>query len=649
MRKHRMQRWVTGGLGVAVVALSVIAGPVSSNAAVNHSSSTLRVPFSPGSFPNSEFPFYSASTCLTVNIDYWNLQSRPGYWFGLGASILEQPTLSSLNQPVFSTSGGKTVATITSKNWVWSNANTGGQTQTQDAGSILFWLNLDKAQRTQGSSAACGYVPGLGIPDQVTNVTAPLGLTGNKVVIDFSAALNTKWVLNNELAQIDPMPKAMDITSGSNANLGACEAESWGSIKTDGTDDCSLVFNYLSSLQINNAIWNWSDGPYRQQSAPYASGQPTGFDVQIANTRYSGPASDHAHAVKTIDYSEYASTGAETTALQGGQLDTGFVDPNQVQKSPGPGKAGANKLSGLTAFKTVGTELWGVFYWMLNFGNSHSTSPANIATNPWVAELNQQYIRGAMQSSVNQPAIDSSVNNGYSIPTISAIPTYPKNTYATGITNKYPFSNATAKSKLEAHGWALVSGKMQCAHTGTSSTECGADIGLHADLGPFVVLSPSGDPAVTLQVNDEVTTMQASGFDVSAHFEPANDVANACFGGTAAWEICAYGGWIYAPDYYPSGEVLFATGSGSNSGGYSSATMNTLVHDTTAGNTALNASDTHVTPHTSFGQWSDTDVPFLWQPTPTGFTELRKTLAGPAADIAPNPLGDFMPEFFTAI
>lgn len=649
MRKHRMQRFVTAGLGVAIVALSVIAGPVSSNASsvTPHSGgSTLSVPFSIGSDPTSVFPFYDATQCTTTNIDYWDLMSRPGYWFGLGASIAEQPTLSSLNAPLFTSSGGNTVVTITSKGWLWSSANTGGSTQVLNAESIVFWLNMDKAQEQQGASAACGFVPNFGIPDQVLNVTTPSGPTGNKVVITFHGSLSHAWLLANELSQIQPMPKAWDITSSGNANLGKCETESWASVSKTGSDDCSKVFNYLTSLQINNPIWTWSDGPYRQASAGYSSGSPDGDDVQIANTRYSGPASDRAHAVKTIQYYEYSELSAEVTALQHGTLSTGFVDPSDVTASPGPGKAGTNKLPDLTNFKTVGTELWGVFYWMYNFGNSHSTWPS---TAVWAQELNQQYIRGALQQSENQAQIDSNVNNGYSVPTISAIPTYPKNSYATGITNKYVYSTSKAKAALTAHGWDTAVFPAKCTRPGTGPTDCGVNIPANSTLS-FVVLSPSGDPAVTEQVTDEINSFHAAGIKVTADYELATTVQDACFGGAAIWEICAYGGWIYAPDYYPSGEVLFATGSSSNSGGYSSPTMQKLVADTTiSGNVALNGINHAVSPATSFGQWSNTDDPFLWQPTPAGFTELLKSLAGPAADIAPNPLGDFMPEYFTAI
>jgi peptide/nickel transport system substrate-binding protein len=111
------------------------------------------------------------------------------------------------------------------------------------------------------------------------------------------------------------------------------------------------------------------------------------------------------------------------------------------------------------------------------------------------------------------------------------------------------------------------------------------------------------------------------------------------------WEICGYGGWVYAPDYYPSGEVLFAPGSSSNLGGYDSPEMNALIAEsTTNGDLALNAKD--LTYHTSFAQWSATDVPFLWQPTPTQFIEVAKSMQG---EQAPNPLDDFNPEYITQI
>ena len=35
------------------------------------------------------------------------------------------------------------------------------------------------------------------------------------------------------------------------------------------------------------------------------------------------------------------------------------------------------------------------------------------------------------------------------------------------------------------------------------------------------------------------------------------------------WDMANWGGgWSFVPDYYPSGETLFLSGSGANSGGY---------------------------------------------------------------------------------
>ena len=44
-------------------------------------------------------------------------------------------------------------------------------------------------------------------------------------------------------------------------------------------------------------------------------------------------------------------------------------------------------------------------------------------------------------------------------------------------------------------------------------------------------------------------------------------------GGNCAWALENWGGgWVFSPDYYPTGEEIFSTGAGSNSGSYSNAT-----------------------------------------------------------------------------
>lgn len=657
MRNNRIQRLVVAGLSTGIIALGgVIAGPVVSGASVtSHTNSTFKTPFPVQSVPNSVFPFYTAAACTTTNIDYWNLMYRPGYWYGLGSSTALQPNLSSLTTASITYPGSDTLATINIAPWVWSNTNgtlTSSNHETQDNQMVDFWLNMDKAQT--GSQAldnlsyTCGYVPGDGLPDQVISVTNVGGLTGHQITIEFSGHISSGWLQTNSLSQIDPMPYAWDIThSGGAPSSGGCSTEAFASVTNNGSDQCTTVFNYLSGLQINNSLWNWANGPYRQSAAPYANGSPTGQDVMVANTHYSDTAHDAVHAVKTIDFEEYSSTNAEILQLDGGHLDTGFVDPPDLSAaSPTNCSAGHNLLTHVAHYYNVeGGCIFGVFYWYFNFGSSHSTWPADPATNVWAAEMNQQYVRDAMAKAVNQTYLSDNVNNGYSIPTYDALPFSFTSAQAGGtVTNPNPFSTSAAKSLLEAHGWTLSSGLMECTNPGSGSGQCGADIPMDAHLS-FNVLVPAGDTTVQTQTNDEQAELDAAGFDISATFESANDVQAACFGGASEWQLCGYGGWIYDPDFYPSGEELFATGAGSNSGGYSNAEMDGLIADSTTGGD-IKLAQTDPNYGTSYAAFTAQDMPVLWQPTPKTAGELLKTVRGlPAA----NPLGDFNPEFVTAI
>jgi peptide/nickel transport system substrate-binding protein len=47
------------------------------------------------------------------------------------------------------------------------------------------------------------------------------------------------------------------------------------------------------------------------------------------------------------------------------------------------------------------------------------------------------------------------------------------------------------------------------------------------------------------------------------------------------WDIANWGGgWSFCPDYLPTGEQLFESGAAANSGGYSSATNDSLINQT---------------------------------------------------------------------
>jgi peptide/nickel transport system substrate-binding protein len=636
MRNRSIRRLVGTGLAVSGLTMGVLAGTMTSGAVTPKAGSTLAVALPIGSVPTSTFPFYSAAQCTTTNIDYWNLEVRPGYWFGLGNSVAEQPALSALNPATITPSGANTSISFTTKSWKWSN---GTSTRTMDAQDIAFFLNMDKAQSKQGAQSFCGDAPGFGFPDQVLSVTYPGGLTGNSVTVVMKGHASKLWLLYNELSQIIPMTPAWDVTAGGPST---CSTEAFATVSSAGTDVCSTVFKYLSGLQINDPLWSWSDGPYRQQSAEYSSGVPDGNDVQVANADYSGP--QKAQAVQTIDYKPYTDLAPEISDLQSNKLDLGVVDTTDVSKSPGPGLAGHNLLPNLGGYKVEGGVTFGVFYWMFNFDNAHSTYHTKGAL-PSYARLNgNQYFRAALQSGENQATVIAHVENGYGVDTFSAIPTYPASAFNKGVKNPYPYSKTAGKALMAKYGWNVksfpaVCAKSNCAMPGGPSIPKGTK-------ATEQVLVPSGIPSVKTQTLDEAASIKAgSDIQITPKFELATTVQNACFGGTAPWQICGYGGWIYAPDYYPSGEVLFAAGSGSNSGGYVSSEMNALISATTTnGSLALNANDPKY--KTSFAEFSATNLPFLWQPTPTTFGEFATSIVGAQA---PNPLNNFNPEYITAI
>jgi peptide/nickel transport system substrate-binding protein len=641
MRNRSIRRLVGTGLAVGGLTMGVLAGTMPSGAVTPKAGGTINVALPVSSVVTSTFPFYSAAQCTTTNIDYWNLEVRPGYWFGLGKSVSEQPSLSPLNPATITQTGANTTISFTVKGWKWSN---GSSTRTMTAQDVAFWLNMDKAQSKQGSNSFCGDAPGFGFPDQVVSVSYPGGLSGNSVSIVMKGHASKLWLLYNELSQIIPMTTAWDTTGSGPAG---CSTANFATISesaapADNSGPCQQVFTYLSGLQINDPLWSWSDGPYRQTQAQYSSGKPDGNNIQVANSDYSGPVK--AQAATTVVYKPYADIAPEITDLQSNKLDFGVVDTNDVSKSPGAGLAGHNLLPNMGGYNVEGGVTFGVFYWMFNFDNAHSTYHTKGAL-PSYARLNgNQYFRGALQSSENQATVIAHVENGYGVDTFSAIPTYPKNSFNAGVKNAYPYSKTEGKAAMAKYGWntkvfPAVCAKSNCAQPGGPAIKKGTK-------AVEQVLVPSGIPSVKTQTLDEVASIKAgSDIEIQAKFESAVDVQDACFGGTAPWQICGYGGWIYAPDYYPSGEVLFAAGSGSNSGGYVSSEMNALVAATTTnGSLALNANDPKY--HTSFAEYSASNLPFLWQPTPTTFGEQAKSIVGAQA---PNPLGDFNPEYITAI
>ncbi len=89
------------------------------------------------------------------------------------------------------------------------------------------------------------------------------------------------------------------------------------------------------------------------------------------------------------------------------------------------------------------------------------------------------------------------------------------------------------------------------------------------------------------------------------------DVISAAFGppctASTCWDMANWGGgWIYSPDFYPTGEEIFATGAGSNAGGFSNKHLDALIKVT---NTSSSLSALY-----NYENYAATELPVIWQP-----------------------------------
>ena len=92
------------------------------------------------------------------------------------------------------------------------------------------------------------------------------------------------------------------------------------------------------------------------------------------------------------------------------------------------------------------------------------------------------------------------------------------------------------------------------------------------------------------------------------------------------------GGWVFAPDYDPTGESIFQTGAGSNYGSYNDKTNDSNIAATTSSNESL----------TKYENYLAEQLPIVYQPNPaTSLTEIKKGLTGVTPQ---SPLDSINPE-----
>jgi peptide/nickel transport system substrate-binding protein len=347
----------------------------------------------------------------------------------------------------------------------------------------------------------------------------------------------------------------------------------------------------------------------------------------VPNPKYSDSPKPQISAIKFVPFTDDAT---EYTALKTGQLDIGYIPPADLPPKPADSAVPATNPLG-SGYNLQPYYVFGIFYAQPNFNN------------PTVGYMVRQlYMRQALQETMDQVGIDKAIYRGYSTPTSGPAPNQPPgNQWIPSVQNEnnqqgpYPFDIAKAKSTLEAHGWSEVNGVMECQ----DPSKCGSGI-TKGEQAKFTFLYATGQAAVTAQWETYKSDASQAGIDVVLQGQTFNSIiaeSAPCtpMGPKCNVQVFAFGGWLFnGPGFEPTGEPLFATGAGSNSGNYSDPTMDNLI-----GQTHTNSASSIFSSYATFGAQQ---LPFIWNPNPYAIQAVNSKLHG----VTFNALDTLLPEYW---
>ena len=585
--------------------------------------------------PNYIFPFASLQYFSVTNMNQFEeLMYRPLYWFGKGATPDLNLQLSIAQNPKYS--NGNTQVSFTLNPYKWSN----GETVTPQ--DVVFWMNMMKVEKLNWAGYAAGT-----IPDDISSITT----SGNTVTFKLTGKNNPYWYTYNELSQITPMPMAWDVSAnGQKAGSEACGKASYQSVTVSTTTtskgetvtptspaakSCAAVYTYLTtqakklSSYASSPLWGVVDGPWKLQHF-----DTTGNVTMVPNTKYSGPVKPKLSKFVELPFT---SDSAEFNALAAGKVDVGVLPPSDITSNATTSgtcglKPGANNPRLSSNYNIVAGSTWQINYFPMNFNSTGNGGQAGKI-------FKQLYFRQAFQMLVNQPAYIQHIAHGYGVPTYGPVPVCPQNNFAKAelsLGNPYPYNPTKAKALLKSHGWTVKPGGTDVC---SNASQCGVPAGTKLSIALQYV---GGSPFEDQLMQAEKSSWAQAGINVNettGTFDTVLGNAVPCGSNSSncGWQMANWGGgWIFAPDFYPSGEDLFLTGAGSNSGSYSDKTMDSLIKSTTVGTASLD----------QYEVYGAKQLPVVWQPITLGAGEINKKLQG----VTPlNPLENINPEdwYFT--
>jgi peptide/nickel transport system substrate-binding protein len=605
----------------AVAAISMVAAGCGSsgNSSSNTNSGgkpvtggTARVALPAGVTLNWIFPFYAITNASVYNSEQFQwLMYRPLYMFGnnTGNNVAINYPLSPANPPTYS-NGGKTVA-VNMKGWKWSNG------ETVDAKSLIFYMNMVEAEKANWYATT----PGL-LPDNVVSykITGP-----NQVTFQLNKAYSSLWYTYNQLAELTPMPQSWDVTSLSGKpGSGGCITDS----KADGWKKCKAVYTFLTAQSkqaasyASSPLWSVVDGPWKLSSF-----STTGNVTMVPNKAYSGSPKPKLSAIKFVPFT---STATAYTALKTGQVDIGNIPSEDLPQKPANSALPATNPLG-SGYNLQPFYSFGIYYAQPNFNN------------PSVGFMVRQlYMRQALQMVFDQPGIDKAIFRGYAVPNSGPAPNAPLNNQwqpaaqrENNLQGPYPFNIAKAKSLLTSHGWSMVGGVMTCQ----DPAKCGTGI-KKGQQAKFTYIYSTGNADVTAQWQTYKSDASKAGIGINLVGQTFNSIIGqsapcAPMGPKCAVQVFAFGGWGFnGPGFEPTGEPLFATGAGSNSGNYSDPQMDKLIN-------ATHTSGSMATFH-DYATYGAQQLPFIWAPNPYYIEAVNSKLH----NVTFNALYTLLPEYW---
>jgi peptide/nickel transport system substrate-binding protein len=602
-RRRRVRVLLAAACGAAAVALTLAAcgnsggdngaSGTSGGTPVSGGTATFALP--PSTIPNYIFPFSSSTYFSVVNAeDFQYLMYRPLYWFGNGASPTLNTGLSLANVPVYN----GTSVTITMKDWKWSN---GEKVTAQD---VVFWIHMMQAEASTNWGA---FVPG-GFPENVSNVKATNATT---LTMTMNKQYNPSWFTYNELSQITPMPMAWDITAaGGKPESGGCTASS---------SACSKVYTFLDgqskalSSWATSPIWSVVDGPWKLQS--FSS---DGNSTFVPNADYSGSPKPRLARFQEVPFTtesaQYNVLQASANGGSGQKIDVGYLPTTDAPTKPANATVGTNPVHGYTLDPLYA---WSINYFPVNFQSTTGSGPV----------IKQLYFRQALAYLMNQRAVIQGPLHGYGKYTVGPVGSYPSTQYLSSQGKQgdpFPYNPAKAKELLTSHGWRVVpNGVSTCQQPSL----CGGGVRQGQSLN-FTLPYATGTDWISSEMTQLQSNASTVGIRLNLEPKPFNQVTAIAGGNcvvthtSCGWDIGNWGGgWTFVPDYYPTGETLFMSGSGANSGGYTDTKNDSYINQTltSSSNQALYT-------------WQDylsQQLPVIWQPNGVyQLTEVNNTLRG---------------------